>query len=277
MFLQVRWQPLPVNAGARPLGLDGQLQGVGQLFLPFLVRLPLPRCVSSSVDRQNRLSLLFQHLAVVSVAVVVELEPSGEYWRNKSYLQGSADRRSKNEGLRGFSKLFLSMIPVLSAIAFHQVSVWIEEDAPVVVDTGDPDGRARCLQARPKSQLLRLLLVVVPHQEADVVALQNPGGQLSKSSTHLSCVHDPVVKVGRATSRDHQVGEAESHCVVLPDEGRVSVLLEVVLRLLQPLGEDEAVEEDGKTSPGCSGEHAQVLPCVASNLILTSAPEQVEL
>ena len=169
------------------------------------------------------------------------------------------------------------MIPVLSAIAFHQVSVWIEEDAPVVVDTGDPDGRARCLQPRPKSQVLRLLLVVVPHKEADVVALQNPGGQLSKSSTHLSCVHDPVVKVGRATSRDHQVGEAESHCVVLPDEGRVSVLLEVVLRLLQPLGEDEAVEEDGKTSPGCSGEHAQVLPCVASNLILASAPEQVEL
>ena len=169
------------------------------------------------------------------------------------------------------------MIPVLSAIAFHQVSVWIEEDAPVVVDTGDPDWCARCFQPRPKSQILRLLLVVVPHQEADVVALQNPGGQLSKSSTHLGCVHDPVVKVGRATSRDHQVGEAESHCVVLPDEGRVSVLLEVVLRLLQPLGEDEAVEEEGKTSPSCSGEHAQVLSCVASNLILASAPEQVEL
>ena len=79
LFLQVRWQPLPVNAGPSPLGLDGQLQGVGQLLLPLLVRLPLPRRVSSSVDRQNRLSLLFQHLAVVSVAVVVELEPSGIY------------------------------------------------------------------------------------------------------------------------------------------------------------------------------------------------------
>ena len=77
-FLQVRWQPLPVNAGASPLGLDGQLQGVGQLFLPLLVRLPLPLCDSSSVDRQNRLSLLFQHLAVVSVAVVVELEPGAK-------------------------------------------------------------------------------------------------------------------------------------------------------------------------------------------------------
>ena len=270
LFLQVRWQPLPVNAGPSPLGLDGQLQGVGQLFLPLLVRLPLPRRVSSSVDRQNRLSLLFQHLAVVSVAVVVELEPSGEYGETVHIYKA-------NEGLKGFSKLLLSMIPVLSAIAFHQVSVWIEEDAPVVVDTGDPDRRARCFQPRPKSQVLRLLLVVVPHQEADVVALQNPGGQLSKSSTHLGCVHDPVVKVGRATSRDHQVGEAESHCVVLPDEGRVSVLLEVVLRLLQPLGEDEAVEEEGKTSPSCSGEHAQVLPCLASNLILASAPEQVEL
>ena len=95
LFLQVRWQPLPVNAGPSPLGLDGQLQGVGQLFLPLLVRLPLPCCVSSSVDRQNRLSLLFQHLAVVSVAVVVELEPSGKYWRNRSYLQGSADRQRK--------------------------------------------------------------------------------------------------------------------------------------------------------------------------------------
>ena len=74
-ILQILWQPLPVNARSSPLGLDGHLQQVLQLLLPLLVRLHLPDQVAAGVDRQDCFPLLLQHLAVVSVAVVVQLEP----------------------------------------------------------------------------------------------------------------------------------------------------------------------------------------------------------
>ena len=74
-ILQIWWQPLPVNAGPGPLGLDGHLQQVCHLLLPLLLRLPLHPQVSPGVDCQDCFPLLLQHLAVVSVAVVVQLEP----------------------------------------------------------------------------------------------------------------------------------------------------------------------------------------------------------
>ena len=74
-ILQILRQPLPVDAGPGPLALDGELQEVGQLLLPLLVRLPLPHQVAAGVDRQDGLPLLLHHLGVVCVAVVVQLEP----------------------------------------------------------------------------------------------------------------------------------------------------------------------------------------------------------
>ena len=85
--------------------------------------------------------------------------------------------------------------PVFRTVAFHQVPVWIEEHAPAAVDAGDPDRGARSLQTGPQAQLLRLLLGVVPDEETNIVPLQDPSGQLAKSSSHLRGIHDPIVEV----------------------------------------------------------------------------------
>ena len=137
--------------------------------------------------------------------------------------------------------------PVFSTVAFHQVPVWVEEHAPVAVDACDPDRGAGGLQPGAQAQLLRLLLGVVPDEEPNVVALQNPSGQLTKSSSHLRGIHDPVVEIRRAASGDHEVGEAEGDGgVVLPHQRGVDLLLQVLLRLTKTLREDETVEQQGK-------------------------------
>ena len=88
------WQPLPVNAGSGPLALYGKLQQVGQLLLPLLVRLHLPDQVAAGVDRQDCFPLLLQHLAVVSVAVVVQLESE-----EKTLCQGRLTRSQNCKNL----------------------------------------------------------------------------------------------------------------------------------------------------------------------------------
>ena len=59
--------------------------------------------------------------------------------------------------------------PVLCTVGLHQVLVWIEEDPPVVIDAGHPDGQHRRLQAGAQVPIHRLFLRFHPAEESNVI------------------------------------------------------------------------------------------------------------
>ena len=61
-------------------------------------------------------------------------------------------------------------IPVFSAVGLHKISVWVEENPPVVVDTGHPDGQNWGLVPRAEVDIGPLRLIRVPIQESKLIS-----------------------------------------------------------------------------------------------------------
>ena len=69
---------------------------------------------------------------------------------------------------------FILLQPVLRRVGFHEVLVRVEEDAPLVIDTGHPDRQDRGLQSGPETDTLRPLVRLEPDQEPDVIPVDDP-------------------------------------------------------------------------------------------------------
>ena len=70
--------------------------------------------------------------------------------------------------------------PVLCTVGLHQVLVWIEEDSPVVIDAGHPDGQHRRLQAGAQVHIHRLFLRFHPAEESNVIPPSDANLSISK-------------------------------------------------------------------------------------------------
>ena len=66
------------------------------------------------------------------------------------------------------------VLPILCTVRFHEVLVRVEEDAPLVIDTGHPDRQDRGLQSGPQTDTLRPLVRLEPDQEPDVIPVDDP-------------------------------------------------------------------------------------------------------
>ena len=131
---------MPVQHRPLPLCLDRRLQRVALLLGVVVVRvvvLVLLRELwsgASSVDREDRLATFLQNFFHLTVAVIVELKP------------------------------------VLGAVVLHEVAVGVEEDAPVVVDAGDPDWQDGGLHPRPETKLVCQIFIGLPDEQSHLVA-----------------------------------------------------------------------------------------------------------
>ena len=74
----------------------------------------------------------------------------------------------------------LVLPPVLCTVGLHQILVWVEEDAPVVIDAGHPDGQHGGLQAGPEVHIHRLFLCFHPAEESDVIPPSDANLSISK-------------------------------------------------------------------------------------------------
>ena len=118
--------------------------------------------------------------------------------------------------------------PVLCSVALHLVLVGAEEDAPVVLDTGQPQRQHGGAVAAAKVHRPRLGLVTVPVQEPELIPPNDAELAVAKlhpkilSDKNISCkthikllvggggdLHEAVVAVGGGHAGEHQVGEAE--------------------------------------------------------------------
>ena len=70
--------------------------------------------------------------------------------------------------------------PVLCTVGLHQILVRVEEDAPVVIDAGHPDGQHRRLQPGPKVHIHRLFLCFHPAEESNVIPPSDANLSISK-------------------------------------------------------------------------------------------------
>ena len=144
------------------------------------------------------------------------------------------------------------LLPVLCTVRFHEVLVRVEEDPPVLVDAGHPDGQDGSLQSGPEVGLQGLFLRLSPDEEPDVVTTGHPDLpvlELEVCGVLIVRGHDPVVEVRGGGAGEHHVGEADGDLVLGVDERHVRLVLHVPLELVPALGEDDAVEETGQT-PG---------------------------
>ena len=142
--LDVAGKTLPVQHRPLPLCLNRRLQRVPLLLrvvVVWVVVLILLREVwstASSVNRKDRLPTFLQNFFHLTVAVIVELKP------------------------------------IFGAVVLHEVTVGVEEDPPVVVDAGDPDGQDGSLHPRPETELIRQIFVCLPDQQSDLVSPCDP-------------------------------------------------------------------------------------------------------
>ena len=64
--------------------------------------------------------------------------------------------------------------PVLCRVGLHQVLVWVEEDAPILIDTGHPDGENRSLEAGAEVEAKGFLFVGFPVKKSNVISASYP-------------------------------------------------------------------------------------------------------
>ena len=75
---------------------------------------------------------------------------------------------------------FLVFPPVLCTVGLHQILVRVEEDAPVVIDAGHPDGQHGGLQPGAQVHIHRLFLCFHPAEESDVIPPSDANLSISK-------------------------------------------------------------------------------------------------
>ena len=68
---------------------------------------------------------------------------------------------------------FQLSLPVLCTVRLHEILVGVEEDSPVLIDAGHPDGQHRSLQSGAEIDLLCPLLRVFPHEKPDIVTTRH--------------------------------------------------------------------------------------------------------